>query len=596
MRAETTLTSPGTPAEQPPSGSAKRPRLWPAVALVALFWALHFVVGGLEKPYFYGFLYSMAAAALLALLFFTWWWTNRRVRLGERLYAFALVVGTGAVVGPLCDKSIWFALPTVGLPLALTAWTLWMLLVRATGFRWNWLGLLAVVVLTWGYFPLVRMDGVNADLQADMRWRWSPSAEDLFLAERAARASERAPDSQPAPAGESLPTLTPGDWTGFRGPDRDGVIRGVTTATDWNTAPPRPVWRQRVGPAWSSVIVVGDRLFTQEQRGEREAVVCYQASTGQELWAHEDPARFWEAVSGAGPRATPSFADGRVYTLGAKGLLNCLDAVTGRRHWSRDVTADSGAKVPMWGFAGSPLVVGGLVIVFAGGEGDKNLLAYHTGSGELAWTAPAGQDSYSSPQPATVGGKRQCLFLSDTGLTAVDPASGAVLWKHGLAMPGAPRAVQPHVIGETQLVVGTLAGPGVARIDVTPDGNGWKTTDLWATTKMKPEFPDFVVHEGHVYGFDAGTFCCLDAATGDRCWREGRYGRGQVMLLADQALLLVLSESGEAVLLAANPRRNEELGRFRALDGKTWNHPVIAHGRLYVRNAEEMACYEVGAR
>ena len=112
---------------------------------------------------------------------------------------------------------------------------------------------------------------------------------------------------------------------------------------------------------------------------------------------------------------------------------------------------------------------------------------------------------------------------------------------------------------------------------------------------MKPEFPDFVVHDGHIYGFDGAIFCCLDLATGKRCWKEGRYGRGVVMLLANQSLLLVISESGEAVLLAANPERHQELGRFRALEGKTWNHPVIVRGRFYVRNAEEMACYEVGA-
>jgi outer membrane protein assembly factor BamB len=156
--------------------------------------------------------------------------------------------------------------------------------------------------------------------------------------------------------------------------------------------------------------------------------------------------------------------------------------------------------------------------------------------------------------------------------------------------------VQPHLIGETQLVVGTLSGLGVSKIDVTPDGPAWKVNQLWETTQMKPEFPDYVVHQGHVYGFDVSLFCCIDAATGKRCWKAGRYGRGQVMLLADQSLLLVLSETGEAVLLTANPERHEVLGRFRALEGKTWNHPVIAHGRLYVRNAEEMACYELGTK
>src|SRR5262249_17312741 len=156
-------------------------------------------------------------------------------------------------------------------------------------------------------------------------------------------------------------------------------------------------------------------------------VVCYDAATGKEIWAHEDAVRFWESVSGAGPRATPTFADGRIYALGAKGLLNCLDAATGKQYWSQDITTVAAAKAPMWGYSGSPLVVDGLVIVFAGGEGDQNLLAYRTASGELAWTAPVGPSSYSSPQLTTIASKPQCLFLSDRGFTAVDPATGTVL-------------------------------------------------------------------------------------------------------------------------------------------------------------------------
>src|SRR5262249_8843518 len=158
-------------------------RLWLAVALVALFWVLQFVVARLDKPYFYGFLYNMGSAALLSLLFFVWWWTNRRIRLSQRLYGFVVLVGMGVVVGRLCHPSIWFGLLTLGLPVALTAWTVWMLLVKWTAISWSRLGLLAVVALTWGGFTLIRIDGLDSELQADMRWRWSPTAEDLFLAE-----------------------------------------------------------------------------------------------------------------------------------------------------------------------------------------------------------------------------------------------------------------------------------------------------------------------------------------------------------------------------------------------------------------------------
>jgi outer membrane protein assembly factor BamB len=573
---------------QAPAGS---PRLWPGVALITAFWVLQLVVGPLDKPYFVGFLLSLATAAVLTLSYSVWWWLNRRIPLADRACLFGLVVAGSAAAMLLSHRSVTFAVLTLGPALAFTTLTLWMLVVKYTGIPWVRRGALVVMALAWAPLTLVRMDGVDAELQADFRWRWSSSAEDRF---RAYRASAEAGSVTPsANTSDTALSLTPGDWPGFRGPERDGVVRGLTVSTDWQAAPPRPLWRHPVGPAWSSVAVVGERLFTQEQRDDREAVVCYDAATGREVWAHEDATRFWEAVSGAGPRATPTFADGRLYTLGARGMLNCLDAATGKRHWSHDLAAEVGAQVPMWGLSCSPVVTEGKVIVFAGGKGPDTLFAFEAESGRPAWRAPVGEGSYSSPQLATLGGRRQCLFLSDAGLTAVDPATGAVLWTHGLAMPGAPRTAQPHVLGDSELLVASLAGHGVARIEVTRDGDAWKPKDVWASTDLNPEFPDLVAHQGHAYGFDVNVFCCIDLATGKRCWRAGRYGRGQVILLADQGLLLVLSEKGEAVLLSANPQRHEELGRFQALNGKTWNHPVLVRCRLYVRNAEEMACYEL---
>lgn len=593
MNTEPTPAMTSAPAPQSPPAPTKPLRLWPAAAVLVLYWTPHFVVPQLETFYFVGFLFKLASSVLLAIFFLAWWWTNRRVSLRSRLFGFLLMVGGGLIVEPLCHESVgWWGLLLSGLPVVLTAWVLWMIVAKTICPSWQWVGSVAVVAAALSYFTLIRIDGLDSNLKADLQWRWHPSPEELFLAEKE-RMSDGAPDPGKLPhAGESV-SQNPGDWPAFRGRDRDGVIHGITIATDWNTHPPRLLWRQRVGPAWSSVIVVGDRLYTQEQRGQLEAVVCYDAQTGRELWVHNDPVRFWESVSGAGPRATPTFADGRIYALGGTGILNCLDAATGERYWSHDISADAGSRPPQWGYSGSPLVTDGLVIVFAGGDGDKNLLAYHSDAGKPAWSAPVGANSYSSPQLATLDGQRQCLILSDHGLAAVDPATGTVLWKGGAAMQGAPRSVQPHVVGAVQLLVGTYEGPSVTLLDVNRDGDAWNVVPRWTSKNLRPEFPDFVVHKGHAYGFDVSIFCCIDLSTGRRCWKEGRYGRGQVVLLADQPLLLVMSERGEAVLLAAEHERHKELGRFRALEGKTWNHPVIVHGRLYARNAEEMACYKL---
>jgi outer membrane protein assembly factor BamB len=480
---------------------------------------------------------------------------------------------------------LFFALPAV-----LTGWAVWLMVAGYGSPRLRRAGVLTVICLTWGYFTLVRLDGVDGSQNSSIHWRWTPKAEELFLA---ARAQAKPPESPASPSDETPPPveLQAGDWPAFRGAARDGAQGGVTIATNWQAAAPELLWRQRVGPAWSSVAIVGRRLYTQEQRGEMEAVVCLDAESGREIWAHEDTCRFAEPVAGAGPRATPTFVDGKLYTFGAKGLLNCLDAASGKVLWSRDTAADSGVAIPMWGFSSSPLVAEGKVVVCVGGEAGKGLLAYGAEDGQPAWTAASGKHGYSSPHLLTIGGETHLLYFSETGLTAFDPASGKLLWEH--AAPAANwRAVQPHAIGDTGILIGS-EDLGLVLIDVTKADDGWSATQRWATKSMKPAYNDFVVHDGFVYGFDGGVFGCVELDTGKRQWKQGRYGHGQVLLLADQPLLLVLSETGEVVLLATNPRKLEELSRFQAIQGKTWNHPVVAHGRLFVRNDEEMACFNV---
>lgn len=405
-----------------------------------------------------------------------------------------------------------------------------------------------------------------------------------------------------------------GDWPEFRGPRRDGTVHGVAIRTNWNEAPPRQVWRRPVGAGWSSIIVVGNRLYTQEQRGADEAVVCYDAGTGNDIWAHIDPnVRFDEAMGGVGPRATPTFADGRVYALGATGLLNCLDAATGDLLWQRDVTKAGQGRAPYWGLCSSPLVADGNVVVYAGagsGEnpeasnsndqsdappptGENTLLAFNAITGDVAWQAACGSHSYSSPQLATFDGQPMLLFISDEALDAVDPATGDFYWslpKNGReSLP----ALQMQVIGESEFLATFHSRAGLIRAKVSRGIDGWQVDQQWVTKDIKAFYNDFVCVGDALYGFDGKIFCSINLNTGKRNWKGGRYGNGQVLLLADQPVLLVISETGEAVLAAANPEEHEELGRFQAIEGKTWNHPTIVGQRLFVRNAEEMACYDL---
>jgi outer membrane protein assembly factor BamB len=587
--AVTSLPSVPEPIPGIPSPPVVRPRLWPAVGLVAVYWGTTFVQDGTEwgrSLGFLGFLVRMGVCGGITLLFALWWvFASRSGGWLERLAILAVAVGAGVVTVFLAHPK--FMVPVLlllALPWVMTGWTaaLWATRTRSPAVRDE--AVLAAVCLAWGAFLLLRMQELRGNGQPDLHWRWSLTAGERYVAE------------QPADLTGDRTTLAlrPGDWPGFRGPRRDADVRGVRITTDWKTAPPDPAWRKPIGEGWSSLAVVGDRLFTQEQAGKVERVICLDTATGRLLWAHEDTSRHTDSQGGDGPRATPTFADGRLYTLGATGILNCLDAASGARKWHRDIGQDAGTKKPLWGFSGSPLVVNGLVVVFAGGKGEKTLLAYRTDSGKPEWSAPAGEHSYGSPQLVTLDGQPQVLYLGDQGLAGYAPDTGAVLWQQRppAGPPSMPRSIQPHLIGR-DLVFDAGASVGTMRIGVGRENGAWTTTERWTSKYLKPAFNDFVIHEGSAYGFDGQSFTCVDLETGERRWKAGNYGAGQVLLLGDQGLLVVITEEGEVVLVPADPGRHAELGRFKAISGKTWNHPVIAHGRLYVRNAEEIACYQL---
>jgi len=372
------------------------------------------------------------------------------------------------------------------------------------------------------------------------------------------------------------------------------VVRGVQIETDWVTSPPIELWRRPVGPGWSSFAVAGDRLFTQEQRGDDEIVSAYSLKTGEPVWRHRDPARFWESNAGAGPRATPTVSHGRVYTLGGTGILNALDARNGSVIWSRNAASDTGRQVPDWGISSSPLVVGDVVVVATAGT----LAAYDAVSGAPRWVGPKGGWGYSSPHLWTVDGIAQIVLLNGPGAIGVAPSDGKVLWKYDWA---GDSIVQPALLTDGSLLVGSGSGlakkTGMLRVTVSHDSargpDAWGVTEHWTSTGLKPYFNDFVVHQGHAFGFDGSILACLDLEDGKRKWKGGRYGHGQLVLLPEQNLLLVLSEEGELALVSATSDRFTELARFKAIEGKTWNHPVLVGDTLLVRNDQEMAAFRL---
>lgn len=562
---------------------------WLGPLLVLLMWGFWLVGWLLDVQTFAWFLITMAVYLVASLLFLVWWFTRSSFTWPQRLAVFAWAIAVVVVIHLLTARTIAqpFFLVQVGMPAVLTVWACWVLATTGLPRRIRTVGLFAAMVVVWSPFLLIRETGFHGNLQADVHWRWTPTGEEMYLAER--KAEPATPTTTPA-AGTL--ELRPGDWPGFRGPNRDATVRNLRIDLNWSQNSPKVLWKERVGPAWSSMIVVDGCVFTQEQRADREAVVCRDAMTGKEIWSHEDPGRFEESMSGAGPRATPAFAKGRIYAQGALGKLNCLDGATGRLIWSRDVGKDADAAMPMWGFCNSPLVMDERLIVFAGGEGHKGMLAYSLDGGPPLWTADAGKVSYASPQAFGSGADRQILMFANEGLFALDPSTGQTRWRFPIeSKVGLPAALQACPIGPDSLVLGNGADFGMERIRIASDGKS--ASRQWATPRVKPNFSDMVYHDGFIYGFDGTVFCCVDANTSARRWREGRYGAGQVILLEDQGVMIVSSEDGQAILLRCNPDRNEELGRIQAISGKSWNHPAIAGNRLYVRSDSEMACIEL---
>jgi hypothetical protein len=269
-----------------------------------------------------------------------------------------------------------------------------------------------------------------------------------------------------------------------------------------------------------------------------------------------------------------------------------LNPNTGAVVWRQELQSLAGREPPMWGFAASPLVVGERVIVYGGGAGDKGVLALDVKSGALRWSAPAGDHSYSSPQLNTIAGEKVVLMLTNEGLRLLDAATGATRlnyeWKFG-----GYRALQPHVIGDDTILLPTGMTTGTRAIRIKRIDGRLAAEEQWTSRNLKPDFNDFVTYQGHAYGFDGGNFGCVELKTGDRKWKGGRYGKGQVLLLENSGLLLLAAEDGRIVLVRADPNEHVELTAFQALEGKTWNHPVVVGVRLYVRNAQEAACFDL---
>jgi outer membrane protein assembly factor BamB len=615
---------------RPATEQTTRLRLWPGVAAVTLQWFLWLIVP--LMPFAMAGLVGIGGGLLCGILVMGWWLFFSRAPWLERLGMLAVIplafLATSRLVHPsiaggmMGNMLFIYSIPPLCLGLAAGA---------VIGSRvpngMRSVSIALSIVLASLTLTLIRTDGVLG-AGSQIAWRWTPTAEERLLAmgnddpkppppaaapaeiarEPVVSPGANAPSDATAPkprttlerpptghTADEAAVATPAvvektpEWPGFRGPDRDSVIRGVRIETDWTRLAPVELWRRPIGPGWSSFAISGDLIYTQEQRGDEEIVAAYKRSTGEPVWRHRDPVRFYESNGGAGPRATPTLGNGRVYSFGATGILNALDAATGAVVWSKDVASETAMEVPEWGFTSSPLVVDDVVIVAA----DARLAGYDAATGRQRWVGPVHHGSYSSPHPLTIDGVVQVVLIGGGGAISVAPADGSVLWEHawrGTAI------VQPAVTADGNILVNTIngmGGNGVRRLAPVHASTGWTVEERWTSTGLKPYFNDFVVHKAHAFGFDGSILACIDLQDGKRVWKGGRYGNGQLVLLPDEDLLLVLSEEGELALVSATPDQFKEIARFPVLEGKTWNHPVLVGDTLFVRNGQEMAAFRL---
>lgn len=577
-------------------------RTWPVALLLCAMVFCLFVPGLIEDGPSMLWAIKAFGPLLCCMAMLGWWVMFSRVRWFERIVAPAGLIGAASAVLSLSDTSMLRSAALVfTIPLGFAFFAVTIILCQnILSFRRTLIALVAAT-LAFSFSLLLKADGMWGDFSMGFKWRWGKTVEEkLLVKDSSSQAKENSakessneelllqrPDSALIQASLQKP-----EWGEFRGGSADNVFHGPFLARNWSSNPPKELWRIPVGPAWSSFVVAGPLLFSQEQRGDKEAVVCYEASSGKVLWISENLGRFEDDLGGPGPRSTPVLTAGRLFAQGANGSLVRVEPTSGKIVWEKDLKQIAKRNPPMWGFSASPIVVDSLVIAYAGGNDGLGLLAFDVETGDLKWSTASGVQSYSSPQLLTIQEKKLVALTSEVGLQLYDPANGKEFFRYDWKVTGY-RACQPHLLSENRILLPSGMGFGTRLVQLDTSAEPWTAKEVWTTRQLKPDFNDFVIYKDHIYGFDASIFTCISLEDGSRQWKGGRYGKGQVALLEESGLLLIAGEDGDLILVAADPTGHQEVTRIQVFKNKVWNHPVVVGDKLYIRNAEEAVCLQL---
>lgn len=450
----------------------------------------------------------------------------------------------------------------------------WLLFLSGLARRTRLVGAAMVLLLP----AMVKIDGHTGSYFPQFSWRWTKSPA-TDLPELTGKVADE---------GTLLETAGEAHFPRFLGEHMNNHISGKMLPGEWFERKPKEVWRRTIGEGWSAFSVAGGYAFTMEQRGESETTICYELRSGRPVWVHQEEVRFEESMGDDGPRSTPTVADARVFSLGATGILNCLDARTGKVIWGKNVLSEAGHGVPQWAKSCSPLVVDGKVVVTLGSKAEKNLAAFEVATGQQVWRSGDYPSSYASPVVAELAGKRQIVALQQKSVDGYDIESGAILWSFPIGNAQS-NCASPMIVGDTVITSGGY-GYGTHRIQISKTPEGFEAKQMWKSLKLKAKFSDLIVHEGHLYGLNEGRMVCLNLEDGKAAWRGSNFGHGQMLGVGDHAI--IQHEDGPISVMALNPDKETIVNEFEALNHRTWNHPVVAGNLLLVRNDREAVAFE----
>lgn len=381
------------------------------------------------------------------------------------------------------------------------------------------------------------------------------------------------------------------DWPQWRGPNRDGISKETGLLKQWAPEGPPLVWKATgAGGGYSSFAVAGGRIYTMGLRGAREYVIAFDVATGKEVWATAHGGAF-RNDRGDGPRGTPTVDGATLYALGGNGDLSAMDAKTGRIIWTMNVLEKFGGSNITWGISESPLVIREKVLVNPGGPG-ASIVALNKKDGTLIWKSQSDRSGYSSAIPVKVGDTTQVVFFTHQRAVGLDLKDGKLLWEYDRAANDVANVATPVARGN-RVFISSDYGTGAGLVEIKADG---KAQEVYFTKDMRNHHSSSILIRDHLYGFSSGILTAMRFDTGEVAWKDRSVGKGS-LVYAD-GNLYALSENGVVGLIEATPEGYREKGRFRIAQNSlpTWTHPVVAGGRLYLRDQDTIYAYDVRAK